>query len=95
VSRGPHIRKKPRREPQWPARLFAIAVGGFLTFAGLYGFHNQRYWITGYNPELGHVATGPVLWRAILGILILLIGIMPWAKTPWKPRKEHKWRTHI
>jgi hypothetical protein len=96
MSRGRHI-MRPRPAPLWPIRLAAIVMGSLSIAAGLVGFRDGRYWVTQFNPRMDTVTTGPVLSFVLLGALILLFGIVPWPKSqpPLKPRKEHKWRTHI
>ena len=78
---------------QWPARLTFILMGGFLIVVGLEAVHNGHFWIAHFSARLGRTVIGPSLDFVVFGLILVILGIVPWPKDPGKPQKD-KWKTH-
>jgi len=77
--------RKNDRKLTWPLRLFLVVIGVALAAFGLTGFKLGHLWIFRENTYSGNGQV-PTLSYAWMGLLILVIGIVPWPK--WKGPKN-------
>jgi uncharacterized membrane protein len=80
---------------QWPWRLLLILTGIAEVAMTLEAFREGNFWIIGYSAQLGRVGYTSTLGLAVIGVIIVFIGIIPWPKDRGKAPRKNKWRTHL
>jgi hypothetical protein len=64
--------------PEWPWRLVLIVLGVGLILLGREMIRQGYLWVAGYNPRLGRTGYGPSLDHVAFGLVMILIGVIPW-----------------
>jgi len=59
-------------------RALAIVLGAVSMWAGWTAISQGHLWISGHNPKVGRVTTGPILWWVVFGGLLVVAGLFPW-----------------
>jgi hypothetical protein len=80
------INAKRSEKYSWVLRAIALVLGGFVAWAGFYGFFHGNLWYQSYNARTGTFGTGDTLYLGFLGLIILVIGLIPSTKPKKKSR---------
>jgi hypothetical protein len=78
-------------QKRWPLRLLFIGLGSALSTIGIFGLKNGILWIPRINQRFGRVAFTPTATFLVFGLIILLIGVIPWGR-PERDTKRKRGR---
>jgi hypothetical protein len=70
--------KKKSQSAEWPAHLVVLCFGSLLAATGSGLIHHGYLWVMGYNARTGTIGVTPALELELFGLILLLIGVMPW-----------------
>ena len=59
-------------------RAIAIVLGAITMWAGWNAISHGQLWVSGYNPDVGRVTTGPTLMWVVFGGVLVVAGVLPW-----------------
>lgn len=67
-----------KKQANWPVRTFLIFVGAVTAAFGAEGLKNGIIWYPVRSSRTGEIGHAPMLWLIVFGLVILLLGVIPW-----------------
>jgi hypothetical protein len=80
--------RKTDPTPSWRLRLYLVVFGAVVAATGFAAIHMGYWWIARYNTRLGRPGFAPSLDFVFLGLIIVIIGLIPWPKS--REPKRHR-----
>jgi hypothetical protein len=77
-------------EKRWPIRLLLVGVGSILSTLGIVGFKNGILWIPKLSQWFGRVTFTPTLSMVVFGLILVLIGLIPWGKSDLGTKRKRE-----